>query len=351
MVLVTEKRTVSDPKERTVNAGMELMKVAPAGSTGDLEGPLSAELEALDEELRETLAASVAPSTTKAYDRAWRRFVAWCDGYDLVSLPASPQTVARYLKALAETHKPATLTQHCSAIAGAHKAAGYAEPPTRSLLVHKTLTGIRRQQGIAPDAKAPLTVADLRAIVCEHLPDGLKGQRDRALLLVGFAGAFRRSELAGIDVEHLEFVAEGVVITLPSSKTDQEGAGRKVGIPFGRNTDTCPVGALVAWLAAAHIDSGPIFRAVDRGGHVGAERLANRSVALLVKHYVAALGRDPAAFSGHSLRAGHATAAALAGVEERDIMRQTGHRSTAMLRRYIRDGSLFRSNSAAALGL
>ena len=259
--------------------------------------------------------------------------------------------MARYLKALAENHKPATLTQHCSAIAGAHKAAGYAEPPTRSLLVHKTLTGLRRQQGTAPDAKAPLTVADLRAIVSAHLPIGTKGQRDRALLLVGFAGAFRRSELVGIDVEHVEFVTEGMVITLPRSKTDQEGAGRKVGIPFGQNALTCPVRALAAWLDAAHIDGGPAFRAVDRGGHVSAERLANRSVALLVKHYVEVIGRDPRSFAGHSLRAGHATAAALAGAHERDIMRQTGHRSTTMLRRYIRDGSLFRANSAATIGL
>ena len=350
MVLATEKRTVSEPKEGTVGADMELMKVA-AGPPGDLDESLSAELAALDEQLADTLAASVAPSTTKAYDHAWRGFVSWCDGYGLPSLPATPQTVARYLKALAETHKPATLTQHCSAIAGAHKAAGYADPPSRSLLVHKTLTGIRRQQGTAPDAKAPLTVADLRAIVCEHLPNGLKGTRDRALLLVGFAGAFRRSELVGIDVEHVEFIPEGMVVLLPKSKTDQEGAGRKVGIPFGHSALACPVNALTAWLAAAHIDTGPVFRPVDRGGNVGADRLANRSVALLVKHYVEAIGRDPRAFAGHSLRAGHATAAALAGVEERDIMRQTGHRSTAMLRRYIRDGSLFRSNSAAALGL
>ena len=179
----------------------------------------------------------------------------------------------------------------------------------------------------------------------------IKGQRDRALLLVGFAGAFRRSELVGIDVEHIEFVVEGMVILLSKSKTDQEGAGRKVGIPFGHNAATCPVGALTTWLEAAGIDSGPVFRPVGRGGNVGAGRLANRSVALLVKHYVETIGRDPRAFAGHSLRAGHATAAALAGVEERDIMRQTGHRSTAMLRRYIRDGSLFRSNSAAGLGL
>jgi integrase len=265
--------------------------------------------------------------------------------------PPSPHTVARYLIDLGKDHKPATLGQHLSAIASAHKAAGYEEPPTRSMLVHKTLTGIHRQQGTAPDAKAPLTAADLRTIVRDHLPVGLKGQRDRALLLVGFAGAFRRSELVGIDVEHVEFVAEGMVVTLPRSKTDQEGAGRKVGIPFGHNTDTCPVGALTAWLEASGIDNGPVFRAVDRYDNVATERLANRSVALVVKHYTEAIGRDPRAFSGHSLRAGHATAAALAGCHERDIMRQTGHRSTTMLRRYIREGSLFRSNSAAALGL
>jgi integrase len=325
-----------------------LEKVAPPGQLAD---ELSFELQALDEALSDTLVASIAPATSKVYARNWKRFEAWAVGHGLVSLPATPQTVARYLTDLAKDHAPSTLTQHVSAIAGAHKAAGYAEPPTRSLLVHKTLAGLRRQQGTAPDAKAPLSVADLQAIVREHLPSGLKGTRDRALLLVGFAGAFRRSELVGIDVEHVEFVPEGMVVTLPRSKTDQEGAGRKVGIPYGQHTDTCPVGALTAWLEAAGINCGPVFRAVDRSGHVGAARLANRSVALLVKHYVEALGRDPQAFAGHSLRAGHATAAALAGVKERDIMRQTGHRSTAMLRRCIRDGSLFRSNSAAALGL
>ena len=328
--------------------GTALEKVEPPGQLAD---ELSIELQALDEALSDTLAASVAPATSNVYTRNWKRFQEWAAGHGLVFLPATPQTIARYLTDLAKDHAPSTLTQHVSAIAGAHKAAGYAEPPSRSLLVHKTLAGPRRQQGTAPDAKAPLTVADLRAIVSEHLHDSLKGQRDRALLLVGFAGAFRRSELVGIDVEHVEFVTEGMVVTLPRSKTDQEGAGRKVGIPFGHNTDTCPVGALAAWLEAAHIDSGAVFRAVDRRGRIAADRLADRSVALLVKHYTQAIGRDPRTFSGHSLRAGHATAAALAGVKERDIMRQTGHRSTAMLRRYIRDGSLFRSNSAAALGL
>jgi integrase len=331
-----------------VRTGTALEAIAPPGQLGDV---LTAELEALDEALGDTLAASIAPATTRAYDYAWRGFVSWCGGYGLASLPATPQTVARYLKALAETHKAATLTLHCSAIAGAHKAAGYAEPPTRSLLVHKTLTGIRRQQGTAPDAKAPVTVDDLRTIIGAHLSAGLKGSRDRALLLVGFAGAFRRSELVGIDREHVAFVPEGVVVTLPRSKTDQEGAGRRVAIPYGAHPDTCPVAALSAWLEAADIAAGPVFRGVDRHGRIAPGRLTDRGVALVVKHYAGAIGRDPAAYAGHSLRAGFATAAARGGAQERDIMRQTGHRSEAMVRRYIREGSLFRSNAAAALGL
>jgi site-specific recombinase XerD len=267
----------------------------------------------------------------------------------LACLPAAPETVAYYLAALAETHKPATLTRRISAISQAHQAAGH-ESPTHSALVRKALAGIRREKGVAPDAKAPLTVADLRTIVRDHLPAGLKGTRDRALLLVGFAGAFRRSELAGIDAEHLEFVPEGMVVTLPRSKTDQEGAGREVGIPFGHE-ETCPVRALDAWLAAAGIEAGPAFRPVNRHGQAAAGRLSGRSVALVVKHYIAAIGKDPAAYAGHSLRSGHVTEAARQGVQERDIMEQTGHRSTATLRRYIHKGSLFRDNSAAALGL
>ena len=309
-----------------------------------------AELAALDEELRDTLAASIAPATTRVYQHDWAMFERWTAAHGLESLPASPQTVARYLTDLARDHKPATIGQHMSAISAAHQAAGIEEPPTRSLLVRKTVSGIRRQLGVAPAAKAALTVADLRAVIA-GLPDNLKGTRDRALLLVGFQSAFRRSELVGIDVEHIEFVAEGMVILLPRSKTDQIGEGRKVGIPFGHEPETCAVGATREWMEAAGITSGPLFRSVNRHGQVGAGRLGSRAVASVVKHYVAAIGRDPADFGGHSLRAGHATAAALAGARERDIMRQTGHHSVLMLRRYIRDGSLFRSNSAAAIGL
>jgi len=309
-----------------------------------------AEVERIESRLAEYLEAGTASSTRRAYAGDFARFAAWCETFNAAPLPAAPAIVARYLVDSAETHKPATVTRQASAIAWAHTAAGH-ESPTRTDAVRETLRCIRRKDGTAPDAKAPLTVADVRAITAGHLPAGVKGARDRALLLVGFAGGLRRSELVGIDVEHVAFVGEGVVITLPRSKTDQDGAGRPVAIPFGTHKDTCPVRALQTWIAAAGIEAGPVFRPVNRHGQIGSDRLTGRAVALVVKHYAAALGRDADDFAGHSLRAGFATAAARGGASERDIMRQTGHKSAAMVRRYIRDGNLFRANAAGALGL
>jgi len=348
-----------------MNTGLER---ARPGQIGDVER--------IGARLADYLAATTAASTRDAYAADFARFVTWCEKYGASPLPAAPEVVAHYLADLADTplrpfrcahegaarrpracrgcrraatYTPATITRRASAIAAAHTAAGL-ESPTRANVVREALKGIRRTKGTAPAAKTPLTVADLRAIVGEHLPAGVKGTRDRALLLVGMAGGFRRSELVGIDREHVEFVGEGVVITLPRSKTDQEGAGRKVAIPSGHK-GTCPVRALTAWITAADIEEGPVFRPVNRHGQIGAGRLTGRGVALTVKHYAAARGKDARAYSGHSLRAGFATAAARAGAAERDIMRQTGHRSEAMVRRYIRDGSLFRDNAAGKLGL
>lgn len=330
-----------------MSAGTEVI-IAPVAPTTEA---LSSELAALDAALEDALAASIAPATTKVYQHDWSVFERWCGAHGLEALPASPTTVARYLTDFAATHAAATVTQHATAISAAHQAAGFEEPPTRSLLVRKTVSGLRRQQGVAQAGKAPLTVEDLRAILRGHLRPGLIGVRDRSLLLVGFAGAFRRSELVGIDVEHIEFVAEGMVVLLPRSKTDQEGVGRKVGIPFGIEPETCAVEATRAWMEAAGIATGPLFRPVDRHGRIGSGRLCNHAVSLVVKRSVEAIGRDPRDFGAHSLRSGHATAAARAGAHERDIMRQTGHRSVMMVRRYIREGSLFRSNSATTIGL
>jgi integrase len=185
----------------------------------------------------------------------------------------------------------------------------------------------------------------------EALPNTRVGLRDRALLLLGFAGAFRRSELVGLDVADLEFARAGVIVTLRKSKTDQEGRSRRLGIPFGSSEQTCPVRSVQAWLEAARISEGPVFRSLDRFQQVQGARLSDKAVALIIKRRAKAVGLDPARYAGHSLRAGLATSAAAAGASERVIMSQTGHRSADMVRRYIRDGSLFTSNPAGMVGL
>jgi integrase len=256
--------------------------------------------------------------------------------------------VTLYLADLASRCKVATLTRRLSAISQAHQMAGH-EPPTTGAAVRTVMAGIRRTKGTAPTTKAAALTDDIRAMVAA-LPVGLLGVRDRALLLVGFAGAFRRSELVSLDRSDLEFTTDGLTVTLRRSKSDQEGQGRRIGVPYGSNPETCPIRALQAWIEAAGTSEGPVFRGVTRHGKVQG-RLSGYAVALVVKRYAAAGGLDPARYAGHSLRAGLATAAAIGGASERSIMNQTGHRSVTMVRRYIRDGSLFRENAAAKTGL
>jgi len=292
--------------------------------------------------------ASKAPRTVAAYRSAWLAFEAWCDSTGGVALPASAECVALYLTARADAgRKPATIGLDLAAIGEAHRLAGHPSPTTAPA-VSVVLAGIRRTLGVAQERKAPLLAGDLcRAL--EFLPAGLLGQRDAALLLVGFAGAFRRSELVGLNAEDLAFSAEGLTITLRRSKTDQEGEGRAVALPYSVNPKACPVRVLRAWLEAAGITAGPVFRGVNRHGTAGQAALTGRAVAMVVKRSAKAAGLDPSRFSGHSLRAGFATAAAKRGKSERAIMRQTGHKSVAMLHRYIREAELWSDNAAAGL--
>lgn len=210
--------------------------------------------------------------------------------------------------------------------------------------------GIRRLHGTAQDQAAPITVPLLRRMITA-LPPGPAGARDAALLLVGFAGALRRSELVALDVSDLEHRDEGTVIVVRRSKTDQEAAGRQVGIPYGSNSASCPVRNLKAWLELASITDGPLFRPVDRHGRIGATRLSAAGANRIVQRAIRRTGTDPQPYSAHSLRSGLATAAAEAGISERAIMSQTGHRSLVVARGYIRSGSLFRDNAAANIGL
>ena len=293
---------------------------------------------------------SKSAATIKAYAAGWRDFLAFCSERGLSALPASDQTVAAYLAELADRGaKAATIARRLVVISQAHRAADLPSP-TSSSLVRRTHAGIRRTIGTAQAGKAPALVDDLKRMLAA-LPDSRVGRRDRALLLLGFAGAFRRAELVSLDVSDLEFTRAGLIVTLRKSKTDQEGRSRRVGIPFGSTEATCPVRSVQAWLEAARITSGPVFRSLDVFDRVQPGRLSDKAVARMIKRRAKAIGLDPARYAGHSLRAGLATSAAAAGASERVIMAQTGHRSADMVRRYIREGSLFRQNAAALVGL
>ncbi len=311
------------------------------------EGPLQGW--DVDEQLRGYLAAARAPNTLKAYRSDWAEFEAWCAHAGLVPLPATPETLARYLVELAEVARTSTVCRRISSIAQAHRVAGLASPSDDPRL-RAVWAGIRRVHGTAPDQAAPLTVSLLRMVI-DKLPRGLGGTRDRALLLVGFAGALRRSELVALDVEDVRPVAEGLVVTKRRSKTDQVAAGEAIGIPYGSNPSTCPVRAVDAWCQAARLSDGALFRPVDRHGRIGPDRLSAAGANLIVQRAVTQAGLPAARYSAHSLRAGLATSAATAGVSERSIMNQTGHRSLTVARGYIRQGSLFIDNAAAQVGL
>ncbi|MFN3652635.1 MAG: site-specific integrase [Armatimonadota bacterium] len=298
---------------------------------------------------RDYAAHARAENTVRAYRSDWRDWCAWCDARSCSPLPADPETVALYLTERIETAKVSTLQRRLCAISQAHQLAGHPSP-TKHPIVRAVWAGIRRVHGTAQAGKAPTLTEDLRRMV-ETLGSDLAGVRDRALLLVGFAGAFRRSELVSLDREDVTVTRSGLVLHLRRSKTDQEGQGSKKGIPHGSAAPTCPVRSLQAWMRMAGIESGPLFRGVTRHGQLQPGRLSDRAVALVVKRAAAAAGLDPDLYSGHSLRAGLATSAAAAGASERAIMAQTGHKSVQMVRRYIRDGSLFRENAAGQVGL
>ena len=314
--------------------------------------PKSASLEELIQKAKTFVAAAKAPATLKAYRNDWRDFESWCREHQLPSLPSTPESVALYIADRASTLASGTITRRLTSITKAHQAAGFTDSPatTRHFVVGETLKGIRRTIGTAQHGKDPLLAADIRRIVAARRRD-LLGIRDSALVLAGFAGGFRRSELARIHICDLKFSTDGVVVTVQKSKTDQEGAGREVGLPFGSSADTCPVRALGQWLDKAGIREGPVFRSVGRYGHVSKRGLHKDSIGKLLKRAAARAGMNINPLGGHSLRAGCVTQAAMNGVREFVIMKQTGHKTVTTLRRYIRSGEIFRENAAAGLGI
>jgi site-specific recombinase XerC len=304
---------------------------------------------ALLEAARNYVEAAKAPNTRRAYRTQWKTFAAWCARYGRESLPAAPATLALFLTDRAQGGlKIASLALGLSAIRAAHFDAGLADPAANPE-VRTVWEGIRRTHGAAQRCAAPLTGDAVRAVVAA-LPLGtLRSARDRALVLVGFGGAFRRSELVALNVEDLAFdPARGVVVRVRRSKTDQTAEGADVAIPFGSQPEVCAVRALEAWRVASGVEEGALFRAVDRHGRVGG-RLDGRDVARTLKELAARAGLAPALVSGHSLRAGLATTAALAGRSDRAIMAQGRWKSRTMVDRYVRTADAWRDNASAGL--
>jgi integrase len=289
----------------------------------------------------ELIRLSVADSTRIAYRSDLDHFAKWGG-----VIPATTEMIAQYLAAYSELLSVATLQRRLAAISVAHDAAGLPNP-CKSILVRSTLNGIRRLRGVAQKQAKALVKEDLFAVL-DAMGSTIKDARDRALLFIGFAGAFRRSELVGLDHADIERVRQGIVLHLRRSKTDQLGQGRKIGIPFARGRH-CPVVAIVAWLERSGIVEGAVFRNVNRHGEIASSRLSGEGVALVLRERLKAGGIDPAGFSGHSLRAGFCTSAAQAGVHAFKIRNQSGHASDGMLQRYVRDGEIFVDNAAGAL--
>ena len=290
---------------------------------------------------------SLSFATRKAYASDFKIFSAWCAAHTVPSLPAAPETVALFLADQAQTGVAAsTLNRRLAALKCAHEAQGHATP-TSHKGVTAALKGIRRAKGTAPIKKKAAT-ADIVKEMVRRCPDTLNGQRDRALLLLGFAGAFRRAELVALTVDDLAFADDGVRITIRKSKTDQEGAGQVIAIPHG-SVLFCPVTALKRWLAVAGIKAGPLFRAVGKGSKVGLTALSDKSVAKRVKHYAGQVGLNAADFAAHSLRAGFVTSAAEAGASIFKMAEVSRHRSTDVLAGYVRSANLFKDHAGADL--
>ncbi|WP_392711116.1 site-specific integrase [Rhizobium ruizarguesonis] len=287
--------------------------------------------------------AALSENTMRAYRSDWEDFQCWTAARGKSSLPSSPATVANYASSLASAGKKVpTIARKLAAIRFFHRGAGE-DNPTDNAGVSAILKGIRRTVGTAPRQKAPATVDVIHALMARIAPETLQGKRDRALLLIGFAGAFRRSELVAITVEDLTFSEEGVDVFLPKSKTDQEAKGQSVAVLNGKALK--PADRLREWLEAAGIVSGPIFRRINRGDHLTDEPLTAQSVALIVKKYADAAGLDVERLSGHSLRAGFVTSAAENRASISRIMEVTRHRDPRTVETYVRRADRFKDHA------
>ncbi len=308
---------------------------------------LVTDLKSLHEETLNNLKSSKANNTLRAYKSDFKDFGGFCAKHGFESLPTEPKVVSLYLTHLSKNSKISTLRRRLVSIGMVHKLKGH-YLDTKHPIIIENLLGIKRVKGSYQKGKKPILINHLKSIINvidEQKIDEIKKARDKALLLVGFAGGFRRTELISIDHEDLEFVNEGVKIIIKRSKTDQFGEGMTKGIPYFSNQKYCPVNNLKKWLELSNIKSGPIFRRFAKGSVLTNYRLTDQSVVLIIKIYLNLAGIENKNYSGHSLRSGFATVAAESGADERSIMTMTGHKTTQMVRRYIREANIFKNNA------
>jgi len=305
------------------------------------------DIKALQEETLLNLQSSKANNTVRAYKSDFNDFSLFCVQNGFKSLPSEPKIVSLYLTYLSTKDiKMSTLKRRLVSIGVIHKLKGY-YLDTKHPSIIENIMGIKRRKGSVQKGKKPLLINNLKQIINvidEDKNDEIKTIRDRSIILIGFSGGFRRNEIVSLDYDDLDFVPEGLKITLKRSKTDQFGEGTLKGLPYFESSQYCPVLSIKKWIKISNINSGPLFRRFSKGSKLTDNRLTDQTVALLIKKYLNLVGIDSKNYSGHSLRSGFATSAAESGAEERNIMAMTGHKSPEMVRRYIKEANIFKNN-------
>ena len=312
------------------------------------------DIKALKEETLLNLQSSKAINTVRAYKSDFKDFGLFCAQNGFKSLPSEPKIVSLYLTHLSTKEaKMSTLKRRLVSIGVIHKLKGH-YLDTKHPSIIENIMGIKRRKGSIQKAKKPLLINTLKIVI--NVIDKLKKEkikkiRDRSIILIGFSGGFRRNEIVSLDYDDLDFVSEGLKINLKKSKTDQFGEGSIKALPYFDSAQYCPVVSLKKWISMSEINSGSLFRRFLKGSKLSEKRLTDQTVALLIKEYLDLAGIDSKNYSGHSLRSGFATSAAESGAEERSIMAMTGHKSTEMVRRYIKEANLFKNNALSKIKL
>ena len=306
------------------------------------------DLKALQEETLLNLQNSKAINTVRAYKSDFKDFGLFCAQNGFKSLPSEPKIVSLYLTFLStKDAKMSTLKRRLVSIGVIHKLKGH-YLDTKHPAIIENIMGIKRRKGSIQKGKKPILINDLKKlidVIDQQKKEDIKKFRDRSIILIGFSGGFRRNEIVSLDYDDLDFLEEGLKIQIRRSKTDQFGQGSIKALPYFDNSKYCPVISVKNWIEISKINSGPLFRRFVKGSKLSENRLTDQTVALLIKEYLELAGIDSKNYSGHSLRSGFATSAAESGAEERSIMAMTGHKSSEMVRRYIKEANLFKNNA------